>query len=50
MKRILHVINMQTDLDQNTAGYTDELEGRIQFENVTFGYSTKDQGSVLEDV
>jgi ATP-binding cassette subfamily B protein len=37
-KRILEVINVQTDLDQNTAGYAAPITGAVRFENVDFGY------------
>ncbi len=47
-KRILEIINVQTDLDQNTAGYAAPIQGAIQFEHVDFGYN---QGAhVLHDV
>jgi ATP-binding cassette subfamily B protein len=37
-RRILEIINMQTDLDQNQAGYTGDMKGAIEFRNVTFAY------------
>lgn len=37
-KRILSIINEETDLDQNAVGHEGKLEGAITFENVTFGY------------
>ncbi len=40
-KRILEVIIAETNLDQNTAGREEELEGEIVFENVTFGYKER---------
>ncbi len=36
--RILSIINIQTDLDQNEAGYDQPLRGAVKFENVSFGY------------
>jgi ATP-binding cassette subfamily B protein len=36
--RILSIINTQTDLDQNEAGYDQPLQGAITFEEVSFGY------------
>jgi ATP-binding cassette subfamily B protein len=36
--RILSIINTQTDLDQNQAGYDQPLKGAITFEDVSFGY------------
>jgi ATP-binding cassette subfamily B protein len=37
-RRILELINHETDLDQNTAGYSGEMVGEIEFKNVSFGY------------
>jgi ATP-binding cassette, subfamily B, bacterial len=48
-KRILEIINSETDLDQNETGYNAPIKGDIAFRNVDFGYSTN--GSlVLQDV
>ncbi|PJF44754.1 MAG: ABC transporter ATP-binding protein [Phototrophicales bacterium] len=47
-QRILNIINTQTDLDQNEAGYEGEMQGRIVFQNVDFGYLPERQ--VLHDV
>ncbi|MFO7585149.1 MAG: ABC transporter ATP-binding protein [Anaerolineales bacterium] len=46
-RRILELINRQTDLDQNTAGYSGQMRGEIEFKNVSFGYA--DGSSVLEN-
>lgn len=46
--RILEIINTQTDLDQNEAGYEEKMRGEIRFENVTFGYG--DANAVLHDI
>jgi ATP-binding cassette, subfamily B, bacterial len=46
-RRILELINRQTDLDQNTAGYSGQMRGEIEFKNVSFGYD--DASSVLEN-
>lgn len=46
--RILEVINAETDLDQNTAGYDEEVKGSITFENVDFSYGIGDD--VLTDI
>lgn len=46
--RILSIINMQTDLDQNQSGYDKPLEGAIAFENVSFGYGEAE--SVVRDI
>ncbi len=37
-RRILELINMQTDLDQNQTGNEGEMKGAIEFRNVTFAY------------
>ncbi len=46
-RRILTVINEETELDENTDGYTNPIEGRIEFKHVSFGY---EDGIVLDDV
>ncbi len=47
-KRILDIINTQTDLDQNAQGYAAPIRGKIAFERVNFGYG--DGKEVLHDV
>ncbi|MBA3871805.1 MAG: ABC transporter ATP-binding protein, partial [Anaerolineae bacterium] len=42
-RRILTIINAKTDLDQNNAGRSEPIQGRIAFENVSFGYSDTNQ-------
>ncbi len=37
-ERILAIINTETELDENTGGYNQPLQGDLVFENVTFGY------------
>ncbi len=37
-RRILELINKETDLDENPDGYAEPIVGRVTFENVTFGY------------
>ncbi|MBN2145817.1 MAG: ABC transporter ATP-binding protein [Anaerolineales bacterium] len=37
-RRILELINRETDLDQNASGYAGEMRGEIEFRNVTFAY------------
>ncbi len=46
-ERILHIINTETELDENEGGYSAPIEGEIVFENVTFGY---EDGNVLENI
>ena len=42
VRRILDLINRETDLDQNIAGQDQALKGAIEFRNVTFGYNKDD--------
>ncbi len=37
-RRILDLINRETNLDQNAAGYTQTMRGEIEFRDVTFAY------------
>ncbi len=37
-RRILELINTETKLDENTAGYDETMRGDVVFEHVTFGY------------
>lgn len=37
-RRILELINTETDLDQNQAGYSGAVQGEVEFQNVTFSY------------
>ena len=37
-ERILNIINTETDVDRNEAGYDARMRGAITFENVSFGY------------
>lgn len=37
-KRILDILNDETDLDHNPQGYTGTMQGDIRFEDVTFSY------------
>ncbi len=38
-RRVLELINTETDLDQNSAGFDGEMSAGIQFEDVTFSYN-----------
>jgi ATP-binding cassette subfamily B protein len=40
-ERILELINTETELDENEAGATQQIRGRVTFENVSFGYDGK---------
>ena len=37
-RRILELINKETDLDQNIGGYNRTMRGEVEFRNVTFSY------------
>lgn len=47
-QRILNIINTETELDQNTAGYDGAMQGSISFKSVDFGYLPARQ--VLHDI
>ena len=53
-RRILELINRETALDQNAAGYTGVMRGEIEFRDVSFTYPDPEQSTegecVLEDV
>jgi ATP-binding cassette subfamily B protein len=38
-RRILDLINRETNLDQNTAGHASQMQGAVEFRNVTFAYN-----------
>ena len=46
-RRILELINRETDLDQNTQGYADAMRGEVEFRNVDFAYGSE---NVLENI
>jgi ATP-binding cassette subfamily B protein len=37
-RRILDLINRETELDQNAQGYADVMKGEVEFRNVSFNY------------
>jgi ATP-binding cassette subfamily B protein len=41
-RRILELINRETDLDQNIAGYQGSMQGEVEFRNVCFAYNDAD--------
>src|SRR5450759_3273208 len=47
-KRILELINRETNLDQNSTGYNQPMRGEIEFRNLTFAYPTGE--AVLRDI
>ena len=38
-RRILDLINRETNLDQNAEGYADVMKGEVEFRNVSFNYA-----------
>ncbi len=38
-RRILELINRETNLDQNAQGYADVMRGEVEFRNVSFSYA-----------
>jgi len=38
-RRILDLINSETNLDQNAQGYADAMKGEVEFRNVSFSYA-----------
>jgi ATP-binding cassette subfamily B protein len=45
--RILEMINTETELDENEAGVSKTMQGKVSFEDVSFAYN---EAKVLEDV
>jgi len=46
-KRVLHIINTESDMDENIGGYAQPMKGDIVFDNVSFAY---EDGIVLENI
>jgi ATP-binding cassette subfamily B protein len=42
-RRILELINRQTELDQNPAGYAGRMQGEIEFQDVAFSYKPTEE-------
>lgn len=47
-RRILELMNRETKLDQNVAGYAGKMRGEIEFRNVTFAYENHEP--ILENL
>lgn len=47
-RRILELINTENNLDQNTEGYSQPIDGAITFNHVTFGYNQDEP--ILDDI
>lgn len=37
-QRLLNVMNAENNLDENTNGHVDQIEGKVEFKNVSFAY------------
>jgi len=48
-RRILELINRETDLDQNAAGYAQPMRGEIEFRHLTFAYPPNPTGGGTEE-
>ncbi len=48
-RRMLELINRQTDLDQNLRGHTAAMQGRLSFQGVTFAYN-REAEPALRDI
>ena len=44
-RRILELINAESDLDENERGVSRPISGKVEFRNVSFGYGSGEQGS-----
>jgi ATP-binding cassette subfamily B protein len=49
-RRILELMNRETNLDQNAAGHAQAMRGEIEFRDVSFAYANLQNGTVGEDV
>ncbi|MFZ5855262.1 MAG: ABC transporter ATP-binding protein [Chloroflexota bacterium] len=47
-RRILDLINRESDLDQNAAGFNGEMKGNVEFSDVCFEYENSEK--ILEDI
>jgi ATP-binding cassette subfamily B protein len=47
-KRILELINRETELDQNAAGGHGEIKGAIEFRNASFAYDDKSEPALVD--
>lgn len=47
-RRVLGLMQQETQLDENKDGYQGRIEGKIEFEDVTFGYG--ENALVLQDI
>jgi len=49
-RRVLELINRETNLDQNVQGYAEPIKGEVEFRNVSFNYALSGaQGEIVQD-
>jgi len=48
-RRLLNLINARTDLGENPTGHDGAMRGGVTFENVSFCYSSPDEGCRIEE-
>jgi ATP-binding cassette, subfamily B, bacterial len=46
-RRILELINTETKLDENEAGYSQPIAGQVTFEDVSFSYNGRDDAALV---
>ena len=44
-RRILELVNIETNLDENEAGFSQPIQGRVTFEDVSFSYNGSENGA-----
>lgn len=49
-KRILTLIDEETELDENSGGHTGPIRGEVEFNNVNFGFGDKGGGEILSNL
>ncbi len=51
-RRILELVNTETNLDENEAGFSQPMQGRVVFEDVSFSYDGSENGgsSILKNI
>ncbi len=48
-RRVLELINRETNLDQNAIGYSGRMQGAVEFRNVSFAYPDSGE-AILQDI
>ena len=49
-ERILELMRAETELDENTAGHTANINGEIVFKDVSFKYDASDEKQILKNI